>query len=76
MSPIASASSVSILPRGEQKILGPRRADKFDEPAGLGVAVDEAEPCGGDREMRVGGAEPQIAGEREAKPAADRDARG
>ena len=38
------------------------------------MAVDEAELGGGDRKVRVGGAEPEIAGEREAKPAPDRDA--
>ena len=29
--------------RGEQKILGARRADEFDQPARLGMAIDEAE---------------------------------
>ena len=38
------------------------------------MAVDEAEPGGSDRKVRVGGAESQIAGEREAKAAPDRDA--
>src|SRR5277367_5611222 len=61
-------------PAGEKEILGPRRADQLDEPAGLGMTINEAEPGGSDGKVRVGGAEPQIAGERETKPAPDRDA--
>ena len=49
-------------------------ADEFDQPSRLDVAVEEAELGGGDREIRVLGAEPQIAAERDGEPAADRDA--
>ena len=38
------------------------------------MAIDEAQSGGSDGKVRVGGAEPQIAGERQAKPGADRDA--
>ena len=56
--------------RGEQEVLGARRADEFNQPSRLGMAVDETEPRGSDGKMRVRGAEPQIAGERQAKRAA------
>ena len=57
--------------RGEQKILGARGAHEFDQPARLGMAVDQAEFRRGDGEVRVRSAEPEIAGEREAQPRAD-----
>ena len=60
--------------RGEQEVLGAGRPDELDQAARLGVAIDEAELGRSDREMRVGGAKPQIAGERQAKAAADGDA--
>ena len=61
-------------PAAEQQVLGARRADEFDQLSRLDVAVEEAELGGGDREVRVLGAEPQIAAERDGEPAADRDA--
>jgi hypothetical protein len=60
-------------PRSEQKILGPRWPDELDQAARLGMPIDEAELGRGDREMGVGGAKPQVARERQAKPAADGD---
>ncbi len=60
-------------PPGEQEVLGPRRTYQFDQTARLGMAVDEAKSRRRNRKMRVGGAESQIAGERQAKPAADSD---
>ena len=56
---------------GEEDVLGARRADEFDETAGLGVAVDEPEPRRRDGEIGVGGAKSQVAGERHGETAAD-----
>ena len=75
MSPIANASSVSIRRPVNRKILCPRRADELDQSAWFSAwPGTRLKPLGGDREVRVGDAEPEVAGEREAKPAPDRDA--
>ena len=50
---------------GEEELLGPRQADRVDELAQPGVAVDEAELRGRHAELGAGGADPQVAADRE-----------
>ncbi len=56
---------------GEEELLGARQAHRVEELAQAGVAVDEAELDRRHPQLRAGGADPQVAGDRQLQPAAD-----
>ena len=60
-------------PAAEQQVLGARRADEFDQPARLGMAVEQAELGG--REWRDGRRRRRSAGRRRAPARARRRSR-
>ncbi len=67
---LGGAGGLEVAP-GEEELLGAGEADRVEELAQAGVAVDEAELDRRHAELGAGGADPQVAGDRQLQAAAD-----
>ena len=70
-SPIRSARAALEVAAGEEQLLGPREPDRVEELAQAGVAVDQAELRRRHPQLGAGGADPQVAGDRQLEAAAE-----